>query len=78
MEFHAKGDAETIGLPAEAFKALFETLTRVARDPYDPATTLPTDDPQIREAEFATWGLVAFWINEDGHVIRVHGVTWTG
>jgi hypothetical protein len=31
--FHAKADAETFGLPAEAFTALIETLAVASRDP---------------------------------------------
>lgn len=76
VEFHAKGAAETIGLPADAYVALIETLNLVAKNPHDPATTAATDDPHIREAIFATWGLVTFWIDDDAHLVRVHGVTW--
>lgn len=55
--FHAKADAETIGLPAEAFTALIHALAAVSREPLDPATTLATADPHVRRATFATFGL---------------------
>lgn len=76
--FHAKADTETIELPAEAFTALIETLAAVSRDPYDPGVTMPTDDPHIRRAIFATFGLCSFHIDEDTGTLRVFDVTWTG
>lgn len=76
--FHAKADVETIGLPAEAFTALVQTLAKVSRDPYDPAATLPTDDSHIRMATFAAFGLCSFHIDEDTRTLRVFDVTWTG
>jgi hypothetical protein len=77
--FHAKADAETIGLPAEAFTALIGTLARVARDPYNQAATLPSEEgPQVRRAIFGTFGLCSFHIDEDANTLRVFDVTWTG
>ena len=76
--FHAKADAETIGLPAEAFTALIEILAVVSRDPYDQAVTLATDDPHIRRAAFATFGLCSFHIDEETRTLRAFDVTWTG
>lgn len=76
--FHAKADAETIGLPAEVFTALMETLTAASRDPYDRAVTLATDDPHIRRALFASSGLCSFHIDDDTRTLRVFDVTWAG
>jgi mRNA-degrading endonuclease RelE of RelBE toxin-antitoxin system len=78
VDFHAKAAAETIGLPAEAFTALIETLAAASRDPYDQAVTHATDDPHIRRATFATFGLCSFHIDEDTRTLRVFDVTWTG
>lgn len=74
LVFHAEADAETIGLPAEAFTALIQTLATVSRDPYDPAATLPTDDSHIRTATFATYGTCSFQIDEDTRTLRVFDV----
>lgn len=77
--FHAKADAETFGLPAEAFTALIDTLARVARDPYDQAVTLDSEEgPHIRRATFGTFGLCSYHIDEDARTLRVFDVTWTG
>lgn len=78
MVFHAKADAETIGLPTEAFTALIETLAAVSRDPYDQAVTFPGDEPGIRRAAFAEFGLCSYHIDEDTRTLRVFDVTWTG
>ncbi len=76
--FHAKADAETIGLPADAFTALIETLAKVSRDPFDPAATYPTGDAQVRYAIFRQFGLCAFHIDEATVTVRVFDITWTG
>lgn len=76
--FHAKADAETLGLPAEAFTALIDTLATVSRDPCGQAATFPADDPHIRRAAFAELGLCSFHIDEDTRTVRVYDVTWTG
>lgn len=76
--FHAKADAETFGLPDEAFTALIERLVAVARDPYDPQVTLATSDPQIRRATFGGVGLCSFHVDDSAHVVQVFGITWAG
>ncbi len=53
VEFHAKGAAETVGLPTAAFMALYEELTTIARDPW--GRTSPEDlmgDQTFRWASF--------------------------
>jgi hypothetical protein len=80
VEFHAKGDAETVGLPESAFTPLFETLVAVSRDPWG----LSRPDPRMGDESFR-WvpfddglGAVHVKIDEARRVVRVHGVTWTG
>jgi hypothetical protein len=80
VEFHAKGDAETIGLPAEAYVALYETLVAVSREPWVRSESdALMGDSSFRWAPFGKGlGVVHFKIDEDDHVLRIHGVTWTG
>lgn len=80
IQFHAKGDAEAIGLPENAFVALVEALTEAARDPW--TTTRPEDataDPVFRWAPFDRGlGVVYVRVDEDARTVTVHGVTWIG
>lgn len=80
VEFHAKGAAETIGLPAAAFTALYEELTTIARDPW--RRTSPEDlldDQTFRWTSFGNGlGVVYVMVDDQTRVVRVHGVTWTG
>jgi hypothetical protein len=80
VEFHAKVDTETLGLPEAAFTALFDMLVAVSRDPW----RLSRMDARMGDASFR-WaafdhglGAVHFKIDDEARVIRVHGITWTG
>lgn len=80
VEFHAKGDAETQGLPDEAFLALVQALTVAARDPW--ANSRPDDpggDRALRWMPFdAGRGVAQFRVDDDRGLVRVYGVTWVG
>lgn len=80
INFHAKGDAEAIGLPKDAFVALVEALTEAARDPW--AVTFPEDavgDPAFRWAPFDRGlGVVHVRVDEGARTVTVHGITWIG
>ena len=80
VEFHAKGAAETHGLPENAFVALYETLVAVARDPWTRSRADEAiSDPEFRWAPFDNGlGVVHFVVDKQSRVIRVHGITWTG
>jgi hypothetical protein len=79
VEFHAKADAECVGLPDDAFKLLLETLVVVSRDPW--ATTRqdrPDEAPSFRWAVFGAAGLVHVTVDDERRVVRVHGISWIG
>jgi mRNA-degrading endonuclease RelE of RelBE toxin-antitoxin system len=78
VELHATARAQLQGFPQAAFDALIEALAETAMDPYDPLTTLATDDPQIRRAVFGEHGLVTFYINDPAKTIAVFDITWVG
>ena len=80
VEFHAKGAAETRGLPEAAFTALFDKLVAVSRDPWELSNTDATmGDLGFRWAAFDSGlGVVHFVVDDAARVLRVHGVTWTG
>jgi hypothetical protein len=64
------------GFPETALGALAETIARVCDDPYDPLTTMSTDDPQVRRADFGDLGFVTFLIIDYALVLRITDVTW--
>jgi hypothetical protein len=66
------------GFPAKAFDALIAIMAAVVEYPGDPLRTFPTDDPQVRRAEFGTAGLVTCQINEARPTVTLTDVTWAG
>lgn len=58
--------------------SLIETLAVVVEDPYDPVTTEPTPDPQIREAYFGDVGIARFLILDELEVVYVIDLLWAG
>jgi hypothetical protein len=80
IHFHAKGDAEAMGLPEDAFLALTEALTDVLRDPW--AATRLEDasvDPAFRWTPFGLGlGIVHVRIDDQARTVTVHGITWIG
>ena len=76
--FHAKGHAETRGLPAAAFESLIQALGVVSRDPWANSTQEDLKgDPERRWAAFGDYGMVHLYINEVNLTVIVHGVVWT-
>lgn len=80
VEFHAKGDDETLGLPEAPFTALFDVLVAVSRDPW----RLSKRDARMGDESFR-WapfdrglGAVHIKVEDVARVVRVHGITWTG
>ncbi|MDA2814377.1 hypothetical protein O4J56_27265 [Nocardiopsis sp. RSe5-2] len=78
IEFTAKGDAETVGLPSKAFTALIETLSAVGRDPWSAGWSDDAADPLWRWAPFGEDGVVLFYVDTAQSLVRVHTVTWVG
>jgi hypothetical protein len=80
IEFRERADQQTVGLPDEAFVALIEALGVVSRDPFDPKTTLGTEDIHVRRVAFGNHGegLASFFIAPEKQIVSVFDVTWTG
>ncbi len=66
------------GFPVDALGALAEAMAQVCDNPYDPLTTMDTDDPQVRRADFGGHGFVTFLIIDSANVVRVVDITWAG
>lgn len=66
------------GFPAKALDALIAVMAAVVEYPDDPLRTFPTDDPQVRRAEFGATGLVTYQINEARLTVTLTDVTWVG
>lgn len=70
--------AQLGGFPEEALTALTQTLAGVCDNPYDPLTTMATDDPQVRRADFGDHGFVTFVILDHVAVVRITDILWAG
>lgn len=66
------------GFPMEALGALAQAMADVCENPYDPLTSMATDDPQVRRADFGGHGFVTFLILDSMNIVRVVDVTWIG
>ncbi|GAA3039480.1 hypothetical protein [Streptosporangium longisporum] len=67
------------GFPVDALGALAAGMAEVCENPYDPLTTMATDDPQVRRADFGGGrGFVTFLILDSVEVVRVVDVLWVG
>lgn len=80
VEFHAKADAETVGLPEDAFIHLIDALAEAARDPWaNSREDRVFNDPAFRWVPFDRGlGVIQFIIDEPQQTLRVHSITWTG
>ncbi|WP_329521086.1 hypothetical protein [Spirillospora sp. NBC_01491] len=80
VAFHAKAAAEVQGLPERPYKALYDVLVNLPRDPW--GHTYPdrlVDDPAYRFALFDDGdGVAHVRIDEASCRVVVHGVTWIG
>ncbi|NEA35524.1 hypothetical protein [Streptomyces sp. SID13031] len=77
MEFHAAALAQLDGLPPEAFDALVDQVVKLVDAPWD-AQPLSPDEPQFRQCQFGGLGLLSFYVDDDGRVLRIFDVTWAG
>jgi hypothetical protein len=77
VEFHAAALAQLDGLPAPAFDALVERVTKLVSSPWD-AHPLAPDRPAFRQSVFGSLGLVSFHVDEAHELIRIFDVTWVG
>lgn len=66
------------GFPTDALTALTQAMAEVCEDPYDPLTTMATDDPQVRRADFGGHGFVTFLILDHASVVRIVDIVWVG
>ncbi|WP_113701316.1 type II toxin-antitoxin system RelE family toxin [Nonomuraea lactucae] len=70
--------AQLGGFPTDALTELTQAMAEVCEDPYDPLTTMATDDPQVRRADFGDRGFVTFLILDDVGVVRITDILWVG
>ncbi|GIH73025.1 hypothetical protein [Sphaerimonospora thailandensis] len=67
------------GFPEEALDALAKGMAVVCDDPYDPLTTMSTDDPMVRRADFGQGrGFVTYVPVDSAYVVRVVDIIWVG
>ena len=66
------------GFPIDALGALAIAMAAVCDDPYDPLTSMSTDDPQVRRADFGDRGFVTFLILDPVEIVRVVDIIWVG
>jgi hypothetical protein len=66
------------GFPDEALTALTQAMADVCEDPYDPLTSMATDDPQVRRSDFGGRGFVTFLILDEVAVVRIVDIVWAG
>lgn len=66
------------GFPDEALTALTQAMADVCEDPYDPLTSMATDDPQVRRSDFGVHGFVTFLILDEVAVVRIVDIVWAG
>ena len=82
IEYHAKGSAEIVGLPNDAFESLSQQLVEVLRDPWGETEPVDKGDPPPQAFRYAPFGggrgLVHVFLDEDRRVVRVHGIVWSG
>jgi len=65
-------------LLSSAALVVIAVMAAVVEYPDDPLRTFPTDDPQVRRAEFGATGLVTYQINEARLTVTLTDVTWVG
>ncbi|GAA1022321.1 hypothetical protein Aple_075510 [Acrocarpospora pleiomorpha] len=66
------------GFPTDALTALVKAMADVCENPYDPLTSMATDDPQVRRADFGDHGFVTFLILDSVEIVRVVDILWAG
>jgi len=67
------------GFPAGALGALAAAMAEVCENPYDPLTSMGTDDSQVRRADFGGGrGFVTFLVLDSVDVVRVVDIIWVG
>lgn len=77
VTFHAAASASIPGMPAEAFRALSDTLLAVKRDPHKIGSPDP-DDPAHRQAVFGGVGIVAYRIDDAAELVHIYLIAWAG
>lgn len=80
VEFGVGAARQFHTLPAAARDALIDRAADLAERPWDGAVVRPPgDDPRFREAVFGAGnGIMGFYVDEDGDVIRIFDIVWTG
>ncbi|MGP3965589.1 hypothetical protein ACTWPT_57565 [Nonomuraea sp. 3N208] len=67
------------GFPGHELTALTQAMAEVCDNPYDPLTSMATDDPLVRRADFGDGhGFVTFLVLDHVGVVRIVDITWVG
>jgi hypothetical protein len=67
------------GFPDDALDALTKGMAIVCDDPYDPLTTMVTDDPHVRRADIGGGrGFVSYVPVDSAFIVRVVDIIWAG
>lgn len=78
---HLEGRAlrQMNGLPDDALDTLVRVLARICDDPYDPVFSSPAPPvPGRRAADLDDRGFIEYLVDEDGGLVRVYHLVWTG
>ncbi|WP_214106790.1 hypothetical protein [Acrocarpospora catenulata] len=53
-------------------------MADVCENPYDPLTSMATDDPQVRRADFGDRGFVTYLVLDSVEIVRVVDILRAG
>lgn len=78
VEFSAAAAQQTRPLAEADYGSLIDSLRVAARDPFDPAVTVDTDDPVIRRVEFGitVLGIASVEVDTERKKLLVANVRW--
>ena len=79
VRFEGRALVQLRGLPGEAFDALLERILELVDAPWDAVVIPPGDDPAYRRAVFGSGsGLLTFYADDTGELIRIFDLIWIG
>lgn len=80
VEFRVAAAQQTKPLIADDYVSLIDALKLAARDPFDPAHSIPTPDVHVRRVEFGVTvvGVASVFVDPAAEKLRVFNVRWYG
>lgn len=78
VEFRAAAAQQTRPLPEQEYVSLVDALRGAARDPFDPAHSIPTADVHVRRVAFGVHviGQASVFVDPQAGMLRVFDVRW--